>query len=212
MSLNVKQFLVGKLAVFAYAVWDPETRECVLIDPAFETGNILAWLDEADLDLLGVINTHAHTDHTAGNAAIMAATGAKLLIHRLEAKRLTRIWNKAVSRVLGGTGSPSADLLLEDGDRIPVGKYELLVIHTPGHTGGSICLLSGSHLFTGDTLFVGGVGRTDLPGGSEEILAASIKDRLLSLDDETVVWPGHHYGETPSSTIGRERKGNPFIS
>lgn len=211
MSMNVKQFLVGKLAVFAYAVWDPETRECLLIDPAFETQNILAWVGEAGLKVEGIINTHAHTDHTAGNFAIISATGARLCIHRLEAKRLTRIWNRAISKVLGGAGSPSADLLLEHGDEIPVGRYQLEVIHTPGHTSGSICLLGENHLFTGDTLFVGGVGRTDLPGGSEKTLAESIKTRILTLDDSIIVWPGHHYGATPTSTIGRERAGNPFI-
>lgn len=207
MAVNIKQFLVGKLAVFAYAVWDPANNNCVLIDPAFETEGVLAWVREAGLRVEGVVNTHAHTDHTSGNAAVIAATGAHLCIHRLEAKRLTRIWNKAISRVLGGAGSPPADILLEDGDKIPVGGYFLEVIHTPGHTAGSICLKTGCHLFTGDTLFVGGTGRTDLPGGSEEALVESIRTRIFSLDDSTVVWPGHHYGSTPSSTVGREKSG-----
>ncbi len=211
-SVRVKQFLVGRLAVFAYAVWDPASREGVLIDPAFETEKILAWVGEAGLRVSHVVNTHAHTDHTAGNAVILAATGAKLAIHRLEKKRLGRVWNKAIAKVLGGGGSPAPDLLLEDGDEIPVGRFNLSVLHTPGHTAGGICLFCEGHLFTGDTLFVGGVGRTDLPGGSEKTLLASIKKRLFSLPDATVVWPGHHYGETPSSTIGREKRTNPFLA
>jgi len=113
---------------------------------------------------------------------------------------------------LGFTPSPSADVLLEDGDTISFGNSELTVLHTPGHSPGGICLYVENNLFTGDTLFVGAVGRTDLPGGSMETLLRSIKDRILSLPDETIIWPGHDYGRSPKSTIALEKSHNPYIT
>ena len=110
--------------------------------------------------------------------------------------------------MLGGKGSPAADHRLVDGERLAIGSTALTVLHTPGHTPGSICLYTPGHLFTGDTLFVGGVGRTDLPGGNARQLAASIRKTLFALPDDTVVWPGHDYGGRPSSTIGFEREHN----
>ena len=113
---------------------------------------------------------------------------------------------------MGFTPSPSADVLLEDGDIISFGDKGLTVLHTPGHSPGGICLYVEDNLFTGDTLFVGAVGRTDLPGGSMETLLRSIKDRILPLPDETIVWPGHDYGGSPTSTIALEKRHNPYIT
>ncbi len=118
--------------------------------------------------------------------------------------------NRSFSRILGGKGSPGADRLLTDGDIIAIGETELRVIHTPGHSPGSICIYADGNLFTGDTLFVGAVGRTDLAGGSAPTLLSSIREKLYTLPDETIVWPGHDYGEAPASTIGREKAENPF--
>ena len=179
-----------------------------LIDPAFDTKKILGEIEAHGLSVTHVINTHGHGDHTAGNAAIIKATGAKLLIHEADAKRLGNLLNTSFSRLLGGTGSPKPDVLLKDGDIIAIGSVKLTVLHTPGHTPGCICLLANKNVFTGDTLFVGAVGRTDLPGGSIKVMASSIKQKLYTLPDETVVWPGHDYGLAPQSTIGRERKTN----
>ena len=118
--------------------------------------------------------------------------------------------NRAFTRMLGGEKSPRPDRLLKDGDIINIGRTKLTVIHTPGHTKGSICLYTPGHLFTGDTLFVGGVGRTDLPGGSMSQMLKSIHEKLYTLPGDTHVWPGHDYGLSPSSTISREKETNPF--
>ena len=112
---------------------------------------------------------------------------------------------------MGFEPSPPADMTVKDGDRLVIGKVSLKVIHTPGHSPGGICLLADGQLFTGDTLFVGSIGRTDLPGASEQQFLTSIKEKLLTLPDETIVWPGHDYGPAPSSTIGLEKTLNPFV-
>jgi len=193
-------------------VGDESSRTCALIDPAFDTRKILDEVKKGGYELTHIINTHCHSDHSAGNAAIMAATDAKLLIHELDAKRLDKVLNRAFSRLLGGKGSPRPDILLKDGDVINIGENTLKVIHTPGHTIGSICLCTDGNIFTGDTLFVGSVGRTDLPGGSIKQLLKSIHEKIYSLPGNTTVWPGHDYGPLPHSTVEHEKKTNPFTS
>jgi len=203
------QILLNKMAVFCYLVGDEDSRTCALIDPAFETTRILSIAKEKKYQVTHVINTHCHSDHTAGNAAIIGATKAKLLIHELDARFLGKMLNRSFSRILGGKASPRPDILLKDGDVIAIGSTALSVIHTPGHTPGGICLLTENNLFTGDTLFVGAVGRTDLPGGSYKQLSRAIRERLYTLPDETVVWPGHDYGISPVSSVAREKRDNP---
>ena len=198
------------MEVFCYIIGDEATKTCALIDPAFETSRILSEVRSAGYTTTHIINTHGHADHSAGNAEIISATKARLLIHHLEIKSLTGIANSAFSRLMGGKGSPKPDILLKDGDNIQIGETGLRVLHTPGHTPGSICLYSPGHLFTGDTLFVEAVGRTDLPGGSMAQLLDSIHQKLYTLPEETRVWPGHDYGPTPCSTIGHEIRFNPF--
>ena len=132
------------------------------------------------------------------------------MIHELDAARLGKVLHKAFSRVLGGKGSPQADVLLRDNDKINIGKTELTVFHTPGHTPGSICLYGDGNVFTGDSLFVEAVGRTDLPGSSTKQLLQSVREKIYTLPGDTIVWPGHHYGPIPSSTVEREKNTNPF--
>ena len=206
----VKQIKLSKMAIFCYLIGDKKTRTCALVDPAFETNKILAKTKTAGFRVTHIINTHCHADHIAGNAAVKAATHAKINIHRADAGRLGSITNSALARVFGGRGSPKADVLLEDGDTIAIGNTVVTVIHTPGHTPGGICLYHDGHLITGDTLFVGAVGRTDLPGGSLEQLLASIRQRIFTLPASTIVWPGHDYGPRPSSTVDHERRTNPY--
>lgn len=208
--LTIEQIRLSKMATFAYLVMDAETGQAALIDPAFDTDRILATAEQMGATITHVINTHNHPDHTAGNAAALAATGARLVMHHLDADRLGGLLHRGFSRLLGGKGSPRPDRQVEDGDRIEIGRSSLAVIHTPGHTPGGICLYAPGHLFTGDTLFVGSVGRTDLPGGSARVLLASIRDNLYVLPGDTVVWPGHDYGSIPRSTIEREKATNPF--
>jgi hydroxyacylglutathione hydrolase len=208
--MQLKQIRLKKMATFCYLVGDESSRTCALVDPAFETDRILAEADKMGYKITHIVNTHGHSDHTAGNEAIKAATGAKLLIHAADAGRLGKLLNSAFSRILGGKGSPRADVLLQDDDVIPIGAVRLKVLHTPGHTPGSVCLYTEGHIFTGDTLFVRAVGRTDLPGGSLKQLINSIHEKIYTLPGHTQVWPGHDYGPTPSSTVQLEQDTNPF--
>ena len=210
--MYVKQIKLSKMETFCYVIGDENTMTCALIDPAFDTQNILSGVRELGFKITHVINTHCHSDHTAGNRAIIAATGAQLLIHAADAERLSTIVNGAFSRVLGGKASPKPDVLLQDDDDITIGTIILKTIHTPGHTPGGICLYTPGHLFTGDTLFVEAVGRTDLPGGSSHELLRSIREKLYTLAGDTIVWPGHDYGPTPNSSIAHERQNNLFTN
>jgi glyoxylase-like metal-dependent hydrolase (beta-lactamase superfamily II) len=206
----IQQIYLPQMENFAYLIGDESTRACAIIDPAFDAKKILDAAATNGFTITHVINTHGHSDHTSGNAAVIEATGAQLCIHRADAGQVTRLLNRAVSRILGGKGSPPAGLILEDNDIIKVGAMDLRVLHTPGHTPGSICIYTPGHVFTGDTLFVGAVGRTDLPGGSTRQLLESIHQKIYSLPPDTIVWPGHDYGETPSSTVATEKQTNPF--
>lgn len=210
LEMEIKQIRLAKMATFCYLIGDRASRTCALIDPAFDTDRILEKTRENNLRVTHIINTHAHSDHTAGNEAIKSATGAKIFIHKLDAERLQAFLNKTFSRVLGGKGSPKPDVLLKDNDVVKIGESRLKVLHTPGHTPGGICLYTQGHVFTGDTLFVGAVGRTDLPGGSMKTLLASIQKKIYTLPADTIVWPGHDYGPFPSSTVGQEKDNNPF--
>ncbi|MCP4602635.1 MAG: MBL fold metallo-hydrolase [Proteobacteria bacterium] len=197
-----------KMATFAYLIGDESTKTCALIDPAFETDRILAEVKNEGFTVTHLINTHAHFDHTSGNAAIIAATGAKLYIHRDDGQLLKKLVSVAITMVMGGKKSPGADVLLGDGDVIEFGEASLKVIHTPGHTSGGMCLYTPGHVFTGDTLFVSSVGRTDLPGGSQKLLRQSIEKRIFTLPGDTIVWPGHDYGPKPHSTVEHEKNTN----
>ncbi len=209
----VKQMEVGGLAVFCYIVGCPTTKNAALIDPAGDAEPILAEAKTLGLTIQYIINTHAHPDHISGNADIVGATGAKIVIHEAEASWLTSLAGKAFLAMFGGKQSPKADITVADNDTIAIGNEKLSVIHTPGHSPGSICLYDGAkYLFTGDTLFVGGVGRTDLPGGSMKTMMKSIKERIMTLPDDTVILPGHNYGPTPTSTVKIERENNPFVN
>lgn len=209
-EMEINQIFIPRMENFSYILGDPHTHTCAVIDPAFDPGKILREVQSAGYTVSHVINTHAHSDHTSGNAEIIEETGASLCIHHDDAQQLKKLLSKAVSRVMGGKGSPQPDCFLSDGEIIHIGNNELKVIHTPGHTPGSICIYLPGHLFTGDTLFVDAVGRTDLPGGSPDQLMASIHEKIYSLPDDTRVWPGHNYGPSPSSTVGREKHNNPF--
>jgi hydroxyacylglutathione hydrolase len=208
--MRIKAIYLPQMANFCYMLGDEETRTCAIIDPAFDPDKILNTVDDAGYTITHVINTHGHSDHTSGNAAIIEATGAQLCIHKNDAQQVTRLLTRVLSRFMGGKGSPKASRILEDNDIITIGKTELKVLHTPGHTPGSICIYAEGHVFTGDTLFVQAVGRTDLPGGSSKQLLNSVHERIYTLPGDTKVWPGHDYGPSPSSTVAAEKQNNPF--
>ena len=210
VAMFLKQIQVGKMAVFAYLLGDEETGEALVIDPAAETAQICAVAEKNNLTIKSVINTHGHVDHIGGNRDIKKRTGARIIIHHDDAQML--ISTPAMYlRMFGAEQSPPADSTVKDGDIITSGSLSLKVIHTPGHSPGSMCLYMDGFVFTGDTLFVGAVGRTDLPGGSWSVMHHSIMDKLVTLPEDTKVLPGHNYGTTPTSTIGHEKKHNPFM-
>ena len=208
--MKIKAIYLPKMANFCYMIGDEATQTCAIIDPAFDPEKILNTVDDAGYTITHVINTHGHSDHTSGNAAIIEATGAQLCIHKLDSEQVTRLLTRVLSRFMGGKGSPKASRILEDNDIITIGKTELKVLHTPGHTPGSICIYAEGHVFTGDTLFVQAVGRTDLPGGSSKQLLTSVHEKIYTLPEDTKVWPGHDYGPSPSSTVAAEKQNNPF--
>ena len=202
----IEQILVTHMAVFCYLVADREGGEAVLIDPAGDHSRIEEVVNRHRVKITYIINTHGHFDHTSGNDYWMKKTGAPLLIHERDAGKLGSLTTRFFSRtMMGGKSSPPPQQVLRDGDVIRFGASELRVIHTPGHSEGSICLYAPGHLFTGDTLFTEGMGRTDLMDGSEEKIMDSIVNKILALPDETIIWPGHHYGRKPTSTV-REQK------
>lgn len=207
----IKQMTVGSMAVCCYLVACEQTRQGVIIDPGGNEEEVVAACRQEDITVQYIINTHAHPDHVCGNGAIKAATGAAIVMHRADADFFARPEVQNYFSMLALPASPPPDKLVQDGDTLTFGELSLQVLHTPGHTPGGICLYNASHLFTGDTLFVGGVGRTDFPGGDTQELLHSIQAKLLALPPETVVWPGHGYGGA-RSTIAEEKRSNPFLA
>ncbi len=197
--------------VYAYLVWCPETKEALLIDPAGDEEELVERLAEKELTLKYIVNTHGHADHTCGNDTIKNLTGAEIIMHEADSELVKLPEVQAMFQQMGYDSIPPADIAVKEGDTITVGKVNLTVIHTPGHTPGGICLLGGGQVFTGDTLFVGSIGRTDLPGADQDQFFMSILQKLVPLPDDTVVWPGHNYAPEKSSTIGREKETNPFV-
>ena len=199
------------MAVCGYIIADNSSKDCVIIDPSTEPEKILNITIKKKLKVKAVINTHGHGDHTAGNAFIIKKTRAPLYIHKEDGALASKLMSRAFSLTLGGRPTPAPDFFVEDKTMIHAGTISIEVLHTPGHTKGSISLFIPGHVFTGDTLFVGDVGRTDLPGGSFDLLKKSIHEKLLTLPDETIVWPGHKYSESRSSSIRKEKETNTYI-
>ena len=198
------------MGVCCYIVGCTKTGKCAVIDPGGDEERILAEVKRAKLTIEYIIATHGHPDHVCGNRRIKEASGASIVMHEADAVFFARPDIIKYFSMLGLESSPPADIQVLGGDVITIGEEKLQVIHTPGHTPGGICLYNAPDLFTGDTLFVGGLGRSDFPGGSDRELIASITTKLLTLPADTVVWPGHGYGGN-RSTIGEEKRTNPYI-
>ena len=204
------QYEVGNFSVFCYLIGDEEAKEALFIDPADETDMLISEATSRGLTVKYVVNTHAHVDHIMGNAEMVRRTGARIVIHEEDAPLLVR-QPRDLLMMFKAKSSPPADILAKDGDSIQIGKVGLKVLHTPGHSPGGMSLYGDGMVFTGDTLFVGSVGRTDFPGSSWEVMEASIRNKLYTLPGDTIVYPGHNYGAAPSSTIQHERRHNSFV-
>jgi len=186
--MKVYQIQVGNMQNFSYVVEDDDTHEAIIIDPSWDLVELELIIKENDLKIKYIVNTHHHFDHTLGNEEMAKSTNAPIIQHEFSELK--------------------HDISVKDGDSIDFGNSKLKVLHTPGHSKDSVCLIGDGKLFSGDTLFVGNCGRIDLPGGSAQDLYHSLFDVLHSLDDDLVMYPGHNYGHSNVSTIGEEKTTN----
>lgn len=186
--MKVLQIPVGQMANYCYIIADEETDEAAVIDPSWDLDEVFTALKKNGWTAKYVINTHSHFDHVLGNEQVAKVTGAKIIQH-------------AASKL-------DKDIAISEGDMIKVGSIEIKVVHTPGHSKDSVCLITDGIIFTGDTLFVGNCGRVDLPGSDPREMYHSLIEKVARFDEKLVVYPGHNYGASPTSTIGREKKIN----
>ncbi len=211
MSLYLKQLLLGPMQNFVYLIGDTATRRAVAVDPAWDIEAILSTLAADDMTLAAALATHFHPDHLGGDlmghhisgATELLARGEKIkvYVHKHEADYVPRV-----------CGLSKTDLsLCESGDELALGEQRIRFLHTPGHTPGSQCFLVGPNLVSGDTLFIGGCGRVDLPGSDPKQMYDSLVNKLRALPDETVLYPGHDYADRPASTIGEEKQRNLYL-
>jgi len=204
----LKTLIVGELETNCYLLGDERSREGIVIDPGGDFKLIEKALKELNLDVKYIVLTHGHSDHIGVLSELKKYTGAQILIHKEDAEMLSNPEKNLSVFSYNPFSAPGADRLLKDKDKIRIGQIELEVLHTPGHTEGSISLLTDKVIFTGDLIFCGSVGRTDLPGGSYQRLLRSIQDKILDKTDDTVIYPGHG----PTTSVGEERRNNPFLN
>lgn len=209
----IRQEAIGPYRVNTYLLACGRTKKGVLIDPGGEAERIIRLVREEGVEPVYILNTHGHADHVLANQRLREVFGVPVCMHEADdlffAEAEIRLKSE---KELGLPGPAPADVRLVDGQVLEVGDLRIRVLHTPGHTPGSVCFLAAGNLFTGDTLFVGDVGRTDLTGGSLTTLINSLKEKVIVLPAETVIRPGHDYGETPTSTVGREIVENLYIT
>lgn len=199
---------VGPLGCNCYIVGDEATKQAIVIDPGGDAEVILDALRAHELTVTAIVATHAHFDHVIAAEAVRAATGAPFYLHAADRPILE--WLEESGRLFLGVElgpPPDVDSSPKEDDVLLAGDVELAILHTPGHSPGSISLVGGGVVFAGDTLFAGSVGRTDLPGGDTESLIAAVRTKLFALGDDTPVYPGHG----PATTIGEEKRSNPFV-
>jgi hydroxyacylglutathione hydrolase len=186
--MKVHQFEVGDMQNFTYLLEDEDTGEAIVIDPSWDLPDVIQTIERNNLKVKYIVNTHYHFDHTIGNDFMIKSTGAKIIQHKVSTIK--------------------HDMTVSDGDKIKFGNSEVTVFHTPGHSKDSVCLVGDGKIFSGDTLFVGNCGRVDLPGGNARELYHSLFDVVSKMDESFLLYPGHNYGSSPTSTIGKEKKTN----
>ncbi|RMG48514.1 MAG: MBL fold metallo-hydrolase [Acidobacteria bacterium] len=203
--------IAAQMVNFVYLIGDRQSGECLIVDPAWDVDGLLEIAERDGMTVVGALATHYHPDHVGGDlfgfdvqgvARLLERVGVKVHVHREEADGLKKI-----------TGLSESDLARHDsGDILEIGQQRIEFIHTPGHTPGSQCfLVNGERLVSGDTLFVRGCGRVDLPGGDPEKMYESLTQKLAKLPDETILYPGHDYADKPTSTIGEEKQNNYYL-
>ncbi len=204
--MNIETIIVGPIEVNCYIVSCPKTAVAAVIDPGENADDILQYLQSNTLDLKTILLTHGHFDHIGAVVPLKQATNATVAMHKADQPLVDIAQQQSAAFGLQPVQPFKADHYVDDGDSLEVGTLQAQVIHTPGHSPGGISFLFKNDLFAGDTLFYGGVGRTDLPGGSMSTLVNSIKSKLFTLPESVTVYSGHG----PTTTIGREKKYNPF--
>ena len=196
-KMILHQMELGSMQNFIYLIGCENTGEAAVVDPAWDVPAILKAAEEHNLRIKTILLTHTHFDHINGVEAILENTDARVFVHKKEAAML-RYGSSNIKEI-------------DSGDAVKVGDLDITFIHTPGHTPGSQCFYVGDRLITGDTLFINGCGRCDLPGGNPEEMYRSLTGKLRKMDDHTRVYPGHHYADVPVSTLGEEKRGNHFL-
>ncbi|MFQ6069141.1 MAG: MBL fold metallo-hydrolase [Candidatus Aminicenantales bacterium] len=205
--MEYEAVIVGALETNCYLVYCEETRECAIVDPGADPQRIFSAISSRELKPVVILNTHGHIDHIGANRDMKDRFGVPLRIHAADSSMLGGEQSLELSLLLQAKASPHADSFFEEGEVIEIGKSSLEILHTPGHSPGSVSFVGDGFVLSGDTLFSGGVGRTDLPGGDWQELMHSLEDKILTMPEKTVVLPGHG----PSTTVGREKVSNPFI-
>lgn len=210
-DLYFRQIKLGPMENFIYMIGSRRTRECFVVDPAWDTNTLIDLADRDGMKIRGSLVTHYHPDHCGGGfhgfsvpggaAELAGRADAPIHVQRIEAPGLIKV-----------TGASESDLVRHDsGDKVQLGDVTITLVHTPGHTPGGQCFFVENRLVSGDTLFVGGCGRVDLPGGSPEEMYDTLTKRLLVFPDDVVLYPGHDYGRTSSSSLGQERQTNTYL-
>jgi hydroxyacylglutathione hydrolase len=208
----LKQTAFGPMMNYVYLLGCPDTKEAAIVDPAWDSQGIINLARDSDLAIKHILLTHGHPDHSNALEPLMEATEATCHIHPEEVDYM-----KAVARNFGMSTEfmdrmANKIRMVSDGEEIQVGRLSIKCLHTPGHTPGSVCFLVGNRLFTGDTLFVDACGRVDMPGGDARKMWWSLNQVLRGLDDDIIIYPGHDYGGSPTSTIGEQKRSNPYMN
>jgi hydroxyacylglutathione hydrolase len=205
--LYFKQVEIGPMQNFVYLIGSTETRKVAVVDAAWEIDSILKLAAQDEMEITHAFVTHTHPDHVGGSFAGIEIQGVTELLSKCKAKVVV---HKAEAEFLKGL-SPSDIIKAESGDKVDVGGLEIQLLHTPGHTPGSQCFLVDDRIVSGDTLFIGSCGRIDLPGSDPEQMYYSLTQKLMALPDRTILFPGHNYSDSPTSTVGAEKQNNPYL-